>query len=148
MTRDDDGREIDDTSSIAGGQQAWSAVGPQGAAQPPLAGDPPPEDFAGPWQGQPIGELGQNPGDGRLGRPGAPAAGTARNGAAGTGTTNSGTPRTGPMTTDATAQDATTKDAMAPDPKPAVGTTAEWSTATPRAGSSWWAQTPAVGLRS
>jgi ABC-type cobalamin/Fe3+-siderophores transport system ATPase subunit len=47
MTRDDDPREVDDTTIAAGGQQAWSAVGPQGEPQPPLAGDPPPADFAG-----------------------------------------------------------------------------------------------------
>jgi len=52
MTRDDDPRENDDTTIIAGGQQAWSTAGPQGAEQPPLAGNPPPDEFAGPPQGQ------------------------------------------------------------------------------------------------
>jgi ABC-type branched-subunit amino acid transport system ATPase component len=68
MTRDDDPREIDDTTIAAGGQQAWSAVGPQAEPQPPLAGDPPPADFAGsPTQAgagsaQPSA-ADQNPGD-------------------------------------------------------------------------------------
>src|SRR6476660_204149 len=51
MTRDDDAREADDTTIIAGGQQAWSTAGQQGEGRPPLAGDPPPDEFAGPFQG-------------------------------------------------------------------------------------------------
>jgi len=65
MTRDDDPRENDDTTIIAGGQQAWSTAGPQGAEQPPLAGDPPPDEFAGPPPGQAGGadQPGENPND-------------------------------------------------------------------------------------
>ncbi len=66
MTRDDDPREIDDTTIAAGGQQAWSAVGPQGEPLPPLAGDRPPADFAGPSQTQAGGtqpDAGENGND-------------------------------------------------------------------------------------
>ena len=61
MTRDDDPREVDDTTIAAGGQQAWSAVGPQGEPQPPLAGDPPPADFAGSPTQAPYGAGGGQP---------------------------------------------------------------------------------------
>jgi len=66
MTRDDDPREIDDTTIAAGGQQAWSAVGPPGEPLPPLAGDRPPADFAGPAQTQAGGtqpDAGENGND-------------------------------------------------------------------------------------
>src|SRR6478609_5140 len=66
MTRDDDPRESDDTTIAAGGQQAWSAVGPQGEPQPSIAGNPPPEDFAGSSSragGVPPDTAGQDPND-------------------------------------------------------------------------------------
>jgi len=47
MARDDDSREIDDTTIIAGGQQAWSEVDPPGATTTPPAGSVP-DPAAGP----------------------------------------------------------------------------------------------------
>ena len=95
MTRDDDPRENDDTTIIAGGQQAWSTAGPQGEPQPPLAGDPPPDEFAGPRRRPRPAPAADSPAPGRTrttGTSGSTSAGngTARNAAAATGTARTG----------------------------------------------------------